>query len=111
MLSEYLQQMFYLIKLNQELRATFAEGIITAMPRERAEQLVKIVRCLTEKDIVRVRLSSSFPNRIAATELSEGNKYVIFFIQLNNILIIVKLKNFMTHIESCLDAISILLNI
>jgi hypothetical protein len=69
-LAEYLQQMTALIKESQELGSAFAEGIITAMPRERAKQLVEIVQCITEKPIICVRLSSSFPNEIALTQFA-----------------------------------------
>lgn len=54
-LAEYLQKIVNLIKSTEELRSTFSEGIITAMPRERAKQLVEIARCLTEKTIICVR--------------------------------------------------------
>ncbi|MEN9450630.1 MAG: hypothetical protein RJA83_1248 [Pseudomonadota bacterium] len=74
-LAKYLEKMTDLIKSTEELRAAFSEGIITAMPRERAKQLVEIVQCLTEKAIVCVRLSSSFPSEIALTKSGYYNIY------------------------------------
>ncbi|WP_342220059.1 hypothetical protein [Rickettsiella endosymbiont of Miltochrista miniata] len=72
-LAEYLQKMTDLVKSTEELRAAFSEGIITAMPRERVKQLIEIVRCLTERDIVCIRLSSSFPSEIALTQSKNYN--------------------------------------
>lgn len=70
-LAEYLQEIVYLVKKNENFRATFAEGIIAAMTREHAIQLAQIVNTFTETSLC-ARLSSSYPGRVAVTVLSRN---------------------------------------
>lgn len=73
-LADYLQKVVNLINSNQNFHSAFAEGIMAAIPRERAEQLVWTVQSFTEKSILCVRLSSSRPDQVAVTRLMKDRK-------------------------------------